>query len=65
MECYSFALYDKKESKLFLHKDGVGKKPLYYFKNEEYIVFSSNITAIKDNINDHFDYRWKSSNILY
>ena len=52
---YSFALYDRLNNRLILHKDSVGKKPLYYFyKEDQYIIFSSNVTAIKDNISENF-----------
>ena len=47
---YSFALYDKKRNKLIIHRDSVGKKPLYYFYDKKVFLFSSNITAIQDNI---------------
>ena len=57
---YSFALYDRLNKKLILHKDSVGKKPLYYFyKENEYIIFSSNIIAIKDNSPENFTINWK------
>jgi len=49
---YSFALYDRKRDKLILHKDSVGKKPLFYYLKDDYIIFSSNITAIKENLKE-------------
>ena len=54
---YSFVIYDTKLQKLFLHKDSVGKKPLYYYKDDFKIVFSSNIDAIKSNLSEklHID----------
>lgn len=46
---YSFALYDKKNKKLILHRDNIGKKPFYFLRNNAEWIFSSNITAIADN----------------
>jgi len=46
---YSFCLYDKKNRKLFLHKDNIGKKPLYFLADNEKLIFSSNVSAIVDN----------------
>jgi len=46
---FSFALYDKKNSKLILHRDNVGKKPLYFLADDNNLIFASNITAIADN----------------
>ena len=48
---FSFCLYDIKEKKVFLCRDSVGKKPLFYYYNgNESIIFSSNIGAIIDNL---------------
>jgi asparagine synthase (glutamine-hydrolysing) len=44
---YAFSLYDKKNNFLFLVRDRVGIKPLYYFKNESEIIWASEIKAIK------------------
>lgn len=45
---YAFSLYDKKNKFLFLVRDRVGIKPLYYFKNENEIIWASEIKAIKN-----------------
>ena len=47
---YSFALIDKKNSKLFLGRDLFGEKPLYYLNNNEEIIFSSEL----HNVNEKF-----------
>ncbi len=47
---FVFALYDRERSKVFLCRDTVGKKPLYFFHKEgEVLIFASNVTAIADN----------------
>ena len=43
---FSFALYDKKESVLYLFRDRLGIKPLYYFHNSKKILFSSEIKPL-------------------
>ena len=43
---YGFALYEKKTKKLYLARDKIGIKPLYYFKNQDLLSFSSEIKSI-------------------
>ena len=43
---FAIAIYDKKQGALYLVRDRVGEKPLYYFKNYGQIVFASEIKAI-------------------
>lgn len=43
---FAFAIWDKKDQKLFLARDRYGIKPLYYYKNENNFVFASEIKAI-------------------
>ena len=43
---FAFAIYDNQTSELFLVRDRLGIKPLYYSQNEKGIVFSSEIRAI-------------------
>ncbi len=43
---FAFALWDKLANKLFLARDRVGKKPLYYFHDRDRFVFASEIKAI-------------------
>lgn len=40
---YAISLFDKKENCLYLIRDKIGKKPLYYFKNENYLIWGSEI----------------------
>jgi len=43
---FSFALYDRKEKELFLARDRIGIKPLYYYFDGKKLIFSSEIKAI-------------------
>lgn len=45
---FAFAVWDKKEQELFVVRDRLGIKPLYYFKNETSFCFSSEIRALLD-----------------
>lgn len=44
---FAFSVVNQKENKAFLVRDRFGIKPLYYFKSEDKIVFSSEIKAIE------------------
>jgi len=44
---FAFALYDKNKQKAFVARDHVGKKPLYYFQDEDGLFFASEIRAFK------------------
>lgn len=43
---FAFAIWDNKEKELFLCRDRIGKKPLYYFYDGTYIAFASEIKSI-------------------
>ena len=43
---FAIAIYDKIEDKLFLLRDRMGIKPLYYFYNEKDFIFSSELKSI-------------------
>ena len=43
---FAFALYDKKKGLILVGRDRIGEKPLYYFKNQEKIIFSSELRNI-------------------
>ncbi len=46
---FAIALWDKKDEKMVLARDRLGKKPLYYFQNSECFIFASNIKPILAN----------------
>jgi asparagine synthase (glutamine-hydrolysing) len=43
---FAFAIWDSKQDKLFLAKDRIGKKPLYYTQKNGTLVFGSEIKCI-------------------
>ncbi|PCJ83882.1 MAG: asparagine synthase (glutamine-hydrolyzing) [Flavobacteriales bacterium] len=43
---YAFAIWDTQKKALFLARDRLGIKPLYYFRNEKHFVFSSEMRAL-------------------
>lgn len=44
---FAIALYDKEKKQVFLLRDRVGKKPLFYFQNSGTLVFASELSALK------------------
>ncbi len=42
---FAFCLYDKKKNAVFLARDRIGKKPLYYYQSKNTLVFSSETKA--------------------
>lgn len=44
---FSIAIWDHKEEEIFLARDRLGIKPLYYLLNDDSFVFASEIKAIK------------------
>ena len=43
---FAFAIWDNKRRQLLLVRDRMGKKPLYYYRDSERIVFASEIKAL-------------------
>lgn len=43
---FAFAIYDIAEEKLFLFRDRVGKKPLYYYCSDTIFLFASELKSI-------------------
>ena len=42
---YAFCILDKNRKKIFLSRDKIGKKPLYYYYNDEYLIWSSELRS--------------------
>ncbi len=49
---FAFGIWDENRQRLFLARDRVGKKPLYYYHKNGTIVFASEIKAILEAIPD-------------
>lgn len=43
---FAFAIWDSKKKELFMARDRVGIKPLFYWQNSHYLLFGSEIKAI-------------------
>ena len=48
---FSFAFYDKEEDNLTLGRDFIGRLPLYYYHDGQYIAFSSEIKGLSTSLN--------------
>ena len=48
---FAFTIWDNKDEKLYVFRDRLGQKPLYYFKGENEIIIASEIKYIKLIIN--------------
>jgi asparagine synthase (glutamine-hydrolysing) len=44
---FAFALFDRKKNQLILAKDRSGKKPLYYYKDNDKFLFASELNCLK------------------
>ncbi len=45
---FAFAVYDSQENALFIARDRMGEKPLYYFKDGDHFAFASELKSIID-----------------
>jgi len=48
---FALAIFDKKKKEVFLARDRAGKKPLFYFQEEDQIVFASELNCLKSLLN--------------
>ncbi len=49
--CYAIALFDKENDELYLIRDKFGIKPLYYYTDEDNLIWASEIKSILQNEN--------------
>ncbi len=50
---WAFAIFDKKKNKLFLSRDRIGEKPLFYLKKKKEFYFGSQTSFIRKLANDY------------
>ncbi len=66
---FVFAIYDQQTRTLFAARDRAGKKPLYYYKDNEKLVFASELNCLKSQlplqINHHHLYGYLRSGSMY
>jgi len=68
---WAIAIFDKLQNKLYLSRDRMGKKPLFYYQDKNKLIFASEIKAILKypnlNIKPNFKkiYRYISTNYRY
>jgi len=43
---FAFAIWDSRKDRLFLARDRIGIKPLFFWKSDDYFIFASEIKAI-------------------
>ena len=43
---FAFGIYNKRKNILFLARDRIGKKPLFYYKNPNFFVFASELQSL-------------------
>jgi asparagine synthase (glutamine-hydrolysing) len=59
---FSCSILDKNLNILYLIRDRVGEKPLYYFNNAEHFIFSSELKGIKNVIKNYLNERLEINN---
>jgi len=68
---WAIAIFDKLQNKLYLSRDRMGKKPLFYYQDKNKLIFASEIKAILKypnlNIKPNYKkiYRYISTNYRY
>ncbi|HTH57531.1 MAG TPA: asparagine synthase (glutamine-hydrolyzing), partial [Cyclobacteriaceae bacterium] len=53
---FAFVLYDKQKKKIFLVRDHLGVKPLYYYLSDKLMVFGSEVRVFRE-----FDQGWRQN----
>jgi len=47
---FAFVIYDRNKKEIFIARDRAGKKPLYYYSDGKYFVFSSELRALNNQV---------------
>jgi asparagine synthase (glutamine-hydrolysing) len=47
---FALAIYDKKNHEVFIARDRAGKKPLYYYHDGKHFLFSSELNALRNQL---------------
>ena len=45
---YAFSIFDISKNKIYLSRDKIGKKPLYYYHENDYLIWSSELKTFKN-----------------
>lgn len=56
---FAFSLFDKKKQCVYLVRDSNGIKPLYYYHQNNYLIFASEVKAFEQCGVNHQDENWK------
>jgi asparagine synthase (glutamine-hydrolysing) len=62
---FTFFIHDKTKDQLIFSRDFFGEKPLYYYKNNDSFIASSELKAIKEVINDNLTIDSESVEIFF
>lgn len=46
---FAFAIFDEKDNRVFIARDRIGVKPLFYYESESKLIFASEISALLAN----------------
>jgi asparagine synthase (glutamine-hydrolysing) len=52
---FAFSIYDHRNRKVFIARDRVGEKPLYYYKDDKLLIWASELKSIKRNFDLGFE----------
>src|SRR4030095_8694252 len=64
---FAFAIWNKKEKELFIARDCVGEKPLYYYLSSQYFVFGSEVRSLLSSglVPKELDVKYISEFLMY
>ena len=62
---FSFAIFDRSANKIYLARDRFGVKPLFFFFEKEFFLFSSSASHIAQHTNSNIDDEYISRSLRY